>query len=65
MLVARACDSCAVSASAELAKSKAKIVVAVGYAKFFSRSHDAVIRVYAEAGDVIETPEHTGDFREW
>jgi hypothetical protein len=24
---------------------------AVGYAKFFSRSHDAVIRVYDEAGE--------------
>ena len=28
---------------------------AVEYAKFFSRSHDAVIRVYDEAGNVIET----------
>jgi len=28
---------------------------AVGYAQFYSRSHDAVIRVYADAGDVIET----------
>jgi hypothetical protein len=27
---------------------------AIAYAKFFSRSHDAVIRVYDEAGDVIE-----------
>jgi hypothetical protein len=27
---------------------------AVGYAKFYSRSHDAVIRVYDEAGNVIE-----------
>ncbi len=25
---------------------------AVGYAKFFSRSHDSVIRVYDEAGNV-------------
>jgi hypothetical protein len=24
-----------------------------------------VIRVYAEAGNVIETHEHTGDFKEW
>ena len=32
--------------------------------KFFSRSHDAVIRVYDEAGNVIETHEHTGDFSE-
>ena len=35
---------------------------AIGYAKFFSRSHDAVIRVYDEAGSVIETHEHKGDF---
>jgi hypothetical protein len=29
---------------------------AVGYAKFRSRSHDAVIRVYDAAGNVVETP---------
>ena len=29
---------------------------AVGYTKFYSRSHDAVIRVYDAAGNVIETP---------
>jgi hypothetical protein len=28
---------------------------AIGYAKFRSRSHHAVIRVYDEAGNVIET----------
>ena len=28
---------------------------AIGYAKFRSRSHNAVIRVYDEAGNVIET----------
>ena len=33
-------------------------------AKFYSRSHDAVIRVYDTAGNVIETHEHTGDFKE-
>ena len=38
---------------------------AIGYAKFFSRSHDVVIRVYHEAGNVIETHEHKGDFKEW
>jgi len=38
---------------------------AISYAKFYSRSHDAVIRVYDEAGNVIETHEHTGDFKEW
>jgi hypothetical protein len=27
---------------------------AIGYAKFFSRSHDAVIRVYDETGNVID-----------
>jgi hypothetical protein len=36
---------------------------AIGYAKFFSRSHDAVIRVYDDAGNVIETHEHAGDFQ--
>jgi hypothetical protein len=35
-----------------------------GYAKFYSRSHDAVIRVYDEAGNVIEMHEHKGDFKE-
>jgi hypothetical protein len=38
---------------------------AVAYAKFYSRSHDAVIRVYDEAGNVIATHEHAGDFKEW
>jgi hypothetical protein len=38
---------------------------AVDYAKFFSRSHDTVIRVYDETGNVITTREHTGDFKEW
>ena len=38
---------------------------AVDYAKFRSRSHDAVIRVYDEAGNVIETHEHTGEFCEF
>jgi hypothetical protein len=36
----------------------------LGYAKFFSRSHDAVIRVYDAAGNLIETHEHAGDFKE-
>jgi len=30
----------------------------------FSRSANAVIRVYDEAGNVIETHEHNGDFKE-
>ena len=37
---------------------------AIGYAKFRSRSHDAVIRVYDDAGNVIETHEHAGEFKE-
>jgi len=37
---------------------------AIGYAKFYGRSHHALIRVYDEAGNVIETHEHTGDFKE-
>ena len=37
---------------------------AVEYAKCCSRSHDAVIRVYGDAGNVIETHEHKGDFKE-
>ena len=38
---------------------------ALSYAKFFSRSHDAVIRVYDEAGKVIQTHERTGEFKAW
>jgi hypothetical protein len=34
------------------------------YAKFYNRSHDAVIRVYDDAGNVIETHVHAGDFKE-
>jgi hypothetical protein len=38
---------------------------AVDYAKFYSRSHDAVIRVFDDTGNVTETHEHAGDFKEW
>jgi hypothetical protein len=37
---------------------------AVGYAKFYSRSHGAEIRVFDLAGNVIETQEQAGNFRE-
>jgi hypothetical protein len=37
---------------------------AIGYAQHRSRSHDAVIRVYDDAGNVIETHAHKGDFKE-
>jgi hypothetical protein len=36
---------------------------AIGYAKHRSRSHDAVIRVYDEAGNVIETHEEAHSSR--
>ena len=38
---------------------------ATGYASQCSRSHGAVIRVYDEAGAIIETHEHAGEFKEW
>jgi hypothetical protein len=36
---------------------------AIGYAKFYSGSHDAVIRVFDAADNVIETQEHAGEFK--
>jgi hypothetical protein len=36
----------------------------MGYAESHSRSHDAVIHVYDETGNVIETHEQAGEFRE-
>ncbi len=36
---------------------------AIGYAKHRSRSHDAVIRVYDETGNLIEKHEQAGDFK--
>ena len=37
---------------------------AIGYAKFYSRSHATVIQVLDASGAVIETHESAGDFRE-
>ena len=37
---------------------------AVSYAMHYSRSHDAVIRVYDDARNVIETQKHAGEFKE-
>jgi len=37
---------------------------AIGYAMHRSRSHNVAVRVYDEAGNVIETHEHTGEFKE-
>ena len=36
---------------------------AIGYAEHYSRSHDAVIRVYDASGNVIETHQHKGAFQ--
>jgi hypothetical protein len=42
---------------------------AIGYAKSYSRSHDAMNRVYDEAGNMLETHEQAGEgedrFGEW
>ena len=38
---------------------------AIGYAMHSSRSHDAVIRVYDAAGDVIERREYAREVKEW
>jgi hypothetical protein len=35
------------------------------YAQHYNRSHDAMIRVYDDAGNVIETHEHASGFKEW
>jgi protein-S-isoprenylcysteine O-methyltransferase Ste14 len=45
-----------------LAKSRQR-ERAISYAKFRTCSHDAVIRVYDKAGNVIETHEHAVDFK--
>jgi hypothetical protein len=37
---------------------------AIGYANFYSRSHDAVIRVYDAAGNVIETHDYVSEVKE-
>jgi hypothetical protein len=33
--------------------------------KKFSRAHNAMIRVYHDAGNVIQSLEHKGDFKQW
>ena len=39
------------------------LVDALIYAKFYSSSHPAIIRVFDESGAVIGTHQSTGDFR--
>jgi len=41
------------------------IANAMGYAQFNSRSYYSVIRVFDPVGNVVETHEHAGDFKEW
>jgi len=41
-----------------------KVGDAIGYAKFRSRSHRAVIRVHDDGGRVIDAPAQAGDFKE-
>jgi hypothetical protein len=51
--------------SCQLVKANRFLEISNDYAKFYSRSHDAVIRVYDKAGNLIETHEHKGEFGEW
>jgi hypothetical protein len=37
---------------------------AIGYAKFFSRAHDCVIRVFDEQGQLFQTHDQAGIFKE-
>jgi len=38
---------------------------AIRHAMHSSRSHDALIRVYDDADNVIKTGEHKGEFKDW
>jgi hypothetical protein len=37
---------------------------AASYAAFYSRSRAVVVHIFNQAGELIETREHKGDFRE-
>ena len=45
--------------------SRTRLTTTVSNAQFYGRSRDAVIRVYDDAGNVIETYDHKGDFKAW
>jgi hypothetical protein len=45
--------------------SRNAIENAIGYAQFYSRAQASAIRVYDAAGNLIETHEQKGDFKEW
>jgi hypothetical protein len=47
-----------------LLTGKDAVADAIAYAKLFSGSHAAVIRIYNTAGQLIAMHEHAGDFRE-
>jgi hypothetical protein len=47
------------------AASQTQSASAIDYSKFRSLAHDAVIRVYDDAGNVIKTHEHAGEFKQW
>jgi hypothetical protein len=40
------------------------ITDAIDHAEFYSRLHDVVTRIYDAAGNVIDTHEHKGNFKE-
>jgi hypothetical protein len=52
-------------ANAPIARHFCNSCDAVDYRKFYSRLHNAMIRVYDKPGNVMETHEHKGDFREF
>jgi hypothetical protein len=47
------------------AKSQNAIENVIDYAKQSQPLTSRLIRVYDAAGNVIETHEHTGDFKDW
>ena len=51
--------------SARAMTNRMQSTTLIGYAKFNSRSHNTVIRVFDETGNVIETHEQAGEFKEW
>ena len=64
-LTANSCIAlCSSRNAASFSSARTTKRFAIGYANFFSRSHDAVIRVYDDVGNVIDMHEHTGDFKE-
>jgi uncharacterized protein (DUF1778 family) len=50
---------------AETARNCAEQFSILSPGKKREKSHDAVIRVYDEAGNVIETHEYNGEFKKW